>query len=258
MHLPQKTPTFLQNTWEEYAICYDSLLKLKPYTDTLAHVVRDIPHTHTKPILDASCGTGNFEQALMMSDNHKHIDVIGVDMSQEMLARAKKKHEESPNLVFLEADLNKPLPFKERSMSQVVSINTIYAVTSPEKTLHEFFRVLEPGGQLFLVTPQEGFENGMILKEHCCSELPDEYWHDAHQTPEKEEKLIREALHDEKTIQSMLTVARHNRNIAHNHQFHFFKQEELLKLLTNIGFSIVQTSLTYAKQDIYITAKKGI
>jgi ubiquinone/menaquinone biosynthesis C-methylase UbiE len=249
---------FSRADWEAYALCYDSLRHLSPYMDMLRTVADAIPADEKVQLLDASCGTGNFEDVLLQKKDLSTVSLVGVDMSDEMLASAKKKHTTHTALSFLKADLNAPLPFAGETFSHVVSINTLYAVTSPEATLREFSRVLKKGGTLLLVTPKAGFENGLILKEHCSSVREDEYWKNGHETAEKEEILIREALKDEVVIKDMLTIAKHNRSIASTEYFHFFTRQNLEALLEKVGFSLTYTSFVYAKQDIFNIAMKGI
>ena len=248
--------SFPPTSWEEYARCYDSLCHLTPYMNMLRLVAS---HVHTgvqETLLDASCGTGNFERVLLESPMNHLMSIVGVDSSKEMLARAQRKCAESACVTFRETNLNCPLAFDHKSFSQVVSINTLYAVENPRFTLSEFFRVLKVGGQLLLVTPKAGYENGLILAEHCESKHPNSFWGYVHGSPEREECLIREAIKEESIIEDMLTVARHNRNIGANCNFHFFSPEDLLLLLADVGFSVTQNSRTYADQALFIIATK--
>lgn len=250
------TNLFPLSAWEKYAVCYDSLCHLTPYMSMLRLVAS---HVHTgvqETLLDASCGTGNFEQVLLESPVNHLMSIVGVDSSKEMLARAHTKCAESACVNFCEANLNIPLAFGHKSFSQVVSINTLYAVEDPRFTLSEFFRVLKVGGKLLLVTPKAGCENGLILREHCKSQHPNSFWEFVHSSPEREEVLIREAIKEEHVIADMLTVARHNRNIGANCNFHFFSPEDLLLLLADVGFSVTQSSRTYADQALFIIATK--
>lgn len=243
--------------WEEYAKCYDSLRHLTPYMDMLRTVASHVTPGSQERLLDASCGTGNFEQVLLEQQINQTMSIVGVDSSKEMLARAHKKCAGFACVSFCEINLNTNLVFDEESFSYVTSINTLYAVANPEHTLSEFYRVLERGGRLLLVTPLKSYENGLIMKEHCMSDLPNEFWMDAHSSPEREEFLIREAIKDEHVIEDMLIVARHNRSIATNNNFHFFTEESLLPLLTRVGFSVTHTSRTYANQAVFIVATKS-
>jgi ubiquinone/menaquinone biosynthesis C-methylase UbiE len=224
--------------------------------EMLKTVADTIPTDQKINILDASCGTGNFEKVLLESRDSSTISLTGVDMSDEMLTSAKEKHANHATLSFLKTDLNTPLPFEDDSFSHVVSINTLYAVASPEVTLREFYRVLKKEGHLLLVTPKAGFENGLILKEHCKSTHKDEYWHNAHATPKREELLITEAIKDDAVIRQMLTVARYNREIMRNTAFHFFDEKKLINAVLQESFSQVQISSIYARQAFFITATK--
>ncbi len=251
---------FKLNDWEKYAECYDALLHLKPYTEMLSEVCVQLAKTTPSLVLDASCGTGNFEAIFGQKYPQSDTQIIATDSSKEMLARAKKKHPQGNffSLVceFAEIDLNKPIPLVSGSVDAIVSINTLYAMESPEMTLKEFHRTLKKDGKLFIVTPKMGFENGMILKEHCESILPDDYWKDAHSTEDREKTLICEAIKDEITVRNMLTVARYNRAIRVACHFHFFQIHQLELLLHHVGFVLENSKLTYAKQAIFLTAHK--
>jgi ubiquinone/menaquinone biosynthesis C-methylase UbiE len=248
--------TFVQDDWSRYAQCYDSLLALQPYVDMLREVAGVVANEKLGHVLDASCGTGNFEKILCMRTPQK-FTLVGIDMQTAMLERARAKCMAWQECSFEEANLDTRLRFDDDSFSHIVSLNTLYAVQDPQATLREFYRVLIPHGKVFIVTPHEGYENGLILKEHCRSIHPDAYWAHVHESPEREEKLIREAIADEQMASDMLTVAYFNRNIAHNGAFHFYRPEELTKLLESVGFSITRVSMTYAKQDIFAIAQKG-
>lgn len=243
--------------WEKYAECYDRLLHLRPYTSMLQEVVDHVKKNGHKKILDASCGTGNFE-AVFFGTFTEHASITGIDFSREMLARAQRKMEPAGKVCsFLQTDLNARLPFDDNIFECVVSLNTLYALRDPYFTLSELRRTLKQGGQLFLVTPKTGFENGLILREHVCDNSSPEEWFDAHSSAQREEFLIRKALYGEEVIQDMLLVARYNRHIAKNQHFHFFDPEELRNLIEKSGFVIEHQALTYAKQDIFIVATMG-
>lgn len=247
---------FSQDDWNNYARCYDSLAKLTPYIEMVKGVAQKVLLGESGPILDAACGTGNFESSLLSEQVHQTLKVIGIDSSQAMLRRATRKCEKYEGASFIEADLNTTLPFADETFKQLVSINTLYAVSSPRDTLLEFSRVLQKGGVLHLVTPKYGYENGLILKRYCKSHLPDDFWKNAHATPEREEFLIREAISDECLIEDMLSAAKYNRSIGRTGIFHFFKEEDLIDLLSRTSFSVVRSSLTYADQALSITATK--
>ncbi len=239
--------------WDAYARSYDSLLHLNPYRSMLEQVSISSASLQPGPRLDASCGTGNFH-IIDKTLNPNPQPLIGIDGSTAMLRRAQEKCSDLHTSSFLLADLNQKLPFADECFTQVISVNTIYALENPAYTLGEFRRVLTPGGTLLLVTPQDGFENGLILKDHARSNKPDEYWLDAHSSPLREESLIREVISDEQVVKEMLFIAFYNRLIAQSQKFHFFDKTSLEKILRQTGFKIQSLAMTYSGQDFFVTA----
>jgi ubiquinone/menaquinone biosynthesis C-methylase UbiE len=237
--------------WNEYAANYDSLLELMPYRHMLAEVAGAIDLSRASSVLDAGCGTGNLLIRLMPCGIPK---LVGMDSSAEMLGRAKEK---CVGVQLIRAELNDRFQFSDETFGAVACVNALYAVEDPELTLMEFARILTSGGMLAIVTPKQGYENGLILKAHCESPKPDQYWRDMHATPEKEETLMREALSDEVTFRKMRAVADVNRRISQNARFHFFTTPELRTLVENAGFYIVDYRETYARQSHLLIARRA-
>ncbi len=246
---------FTQQDWDVYARCYDTLLKLKPYKQLIAVVSKSVAIEETDVFLDAGCGTGNLLHAVRRGAYTAILH--GVDLSPSMLSRADVKNHNKPHTFLHHASLDEVLPFSGETFTKVASMNVLYAVPNPLRTLCELYRVMKYGATLTLVTPKKGYDNGFILKEHCNSPHEDSYWQNAHASPEREEKLIREVIKDEKSIQDMLLVARHNRAIAKNMKFSFFTASELAVLVEQAGFSITSIEQTYAQQGLLLKATKG-
>ncbi len=146
--------------------------------------------------------------------------------------------------------------FLDRIFSKAISVNVLYAVPDPLWTLCELYRILRHSGMLVLVTPKAGYDNGYILKEHAASEKPDTYWSDAHQSPEREEFLLREAIQNPALVADMLLVARHNRLIAQNAMFHFFTAATLEACIHEAGFKLLHLTPTYSGQALLAVALK--
>lgn len=245
--------SFTERGWEDYAICYDSINHLLPYQKMLADVVSEIPKLCTH-LLDAACGTGNLETAIARSQIFSGLSIAGVDASQEMLKRARAKIGTEPNISFSFADLNSSLSFQNESFDCVTSINTMYAIKDPRALLDEFHRVLKKGGTLIIVTPKLGCQNGVILKDHCGSKKPDEYWFDAHSNEEREVSLIHEAITDKEIAKQMIRIGMYNRHICSTARFHFFKEADLIQLLRDASFSVSGIKSTYGRQAHFVIA----
>jgi SAM-dependent methyltransferase len=92
--------------------------------------------------LDAACGTGRHANHLVELGH----DVVGVDMSPEMLARAARGQ---PKAVFREGDLCS-LPLETASVDLVVCALALDHVADLSSAIAELSRVLRPGGRMVL------------------------------------------------------------------------------------------------------------
>ena len=99
-------------------------------------------------VLDVGCGTGAFEERIVATgvDN----EIVGVDLSTEMLAQARAKHASHPQIMFRQADVH-ALPFDTGRFDVVVSASTFHYFDNPERALAEMARVLRPGGRLVIL-----------------------------------------------------------------------------------------------------------
>lgn len=93
-----------------------------------------------KPILDIGCGFGEFAIAY-----NEPID-MGIDNCSKDLYVASKTNMYK-NLTLADA---RDLPFSSNSYASIFSISTLEHIENPDKVLKEAFRVLKPGGVLFL------------------------------------------------------------------------------------------------------------
>ncbi|MFO7941193.1 MAG: class I SAM-dependent methyltransferase [Bacillota bacterium] len=98
--------------------------------------------------LDAGCGTGNFSLKLA----RRGCRVTGVDISPDMLARARyKASEEGLPLRLIRADIA-DLPLPDDTYDAVYSMTAVEFVPDLERTHEELMRVLRPGGRLLIGT----------------------------------------------------------------------------------------------------------
>ena len=91
-------------------------------------------------VLDACCGTGDLAVAASRAGGR----VTGVDFSERMLARARRK---APSLEFVHGDLL-ALPFADASFDAATIGFGIRNVADLEAGVAELARVLRPGGRL--------------------------------------------------------------------------------------------------------------
>ncbi len=241
--------------WGGYAACYDALNALAPYRELQKTVAGKLAPEAGDAILDAGCGTGNLAAELLKTGGGADFRIWAADFSPEMLERARRKCRDG-RVSFLRADLNRTPPFKSGSFGKIASVNSLYALDEPEKILTGFRGLLKKGGLLVVATPKAGYENGLILKEHCGSAKPDACWLDGHSSPERERLLIAEAVKDKEAAEKMAVVAEYNRAIRVNDKFHFFTRDELAELTERSGFKITKIGAVYAGQGILVEARK--
>jgi SAM-dependent methyltransferase len=108
------------------------------------------PINSGETVLDIGCGAGvdTFVAAKKVGPEGK---VIGIDMTPEMLARARKNLQETTlqNVSFHNASAE-DLPFPDESFDVVVSNGVFNLIPDKARALREVFRVLKPHGRMMI------------------------------------------------------------------------------------------------------------
>jgi arsenite methyltransferase len=101
-------------------------------------------------VLDLGCGDG-WASRLLAEHLNRRGRVVGLDVSDEMIRRARIKNSTAEKLTFLCGSAER-IPFRNGTFSKVLSISAFYYFENQKTVLTELFRVLAPGGKLFLIT----------------------------------------------------------------------------------------------------------
>lgn len=97
-------------------------------------------------VLEIGVGTG------LSFVHYPEVDeLVGVDPSEPMLRRARRRAEEIGRDVTLVEAPAEALPFEDDSFDTVVSLTVLCTVEDPARTLGEIRRVLRPGGRLLFL-----------------------------------------------------------------------------------------------------------
>lgn len=99
-------------------------------------------------VLDVGCGTGAFAARLVARHPMQH--VVGVDVSEGMLAEARRKLGHAPGAAFVRAAAD-ALPFDAAAFDIVVSASALHYFPDPARALAEMHRVLRPGGRVVVL-----------------------------------------------------------------------------------------------------------
>lgn len=99
-------------------------------------------------ILDLGCGSGWLCRRLARQATEGH--VVGVDLSAQMVRRARSLSSEYPNLKFLEGAADR-IPCREGAFTKLISVESAYYWTHPGSGIQEAFRVLAPKGSAWIL-----------------------------------------------------------------------------------------------------------
>src|SRR5688500_9607285 len=95
-------------------------------------------------VLDIGCGTG---ELLSRLSSRNQFGLVGLDVSKEMLAVARQR---LPASVDLLAAPGERIPLEQHAADRIVSTSVFHYLPDPVAALHEWRRVLRPGGTLLL------------------------------------------------------------------------------------------------------------
>ena len=97
--------------------------------------------------LDIGCGTGELAGRLA----ERGWQVIGLDLCEPMLHRARFKLNGNAGSVRLAVGDSEHVPFADRSFDTITCANSFHHYPHQEAVVREMFRVLRPGGRLLLL-----------------------------------------------------------------------------------------------------------
>ncbi|WP_418316411.1 class I SAM-dependent methyltransferase [Piscinibacter sakaiensis] len=142
---------------------WDSAAFFQTGTDEIGQLVRDVSELGIEVTpgiaLDYGCGVGRLSRALSKA----FAQVIAVDISETMLARARIEHASFTNIRFIRGNGNDLHSVGDASIDFVYS--NIVLQHAPQATqralIAEFCRVLRPGGALVFQTPSHPHLNSL-------------------------------------------------------------------------------------------------
>jgi phosphatidylethanolamine/phosphatidyl-N-methylethanolamine N-methyltransferase len=111
------------------------------------HAVELINARHGR-VLEVGVGTG-----LSLPDYEDHLEIVGIDLSPEMLEKARERVAESAldHVTGLHEMDASDLRFPDNSFDTVAAMYVMTVVPEPEAVMRELARVTKPGGEVMLV-----------------------------------------------------------------------------------------------------------
>jgi ubiquinone/menaquinone biosynthesis C-methylase UbiE len=143
-----------------------------------------------KKILD--CGAGGRRPPLAIFKDQGY-ETMGLEISDQSLERTREFESEFGYDLHIQKGDLREIPLKDESMSFVYSYNTIFHLPKAEikAALHEFNRVIKPGGLCFinlLTTEDHGYGEGEEIRpgEFQQEEMGEQVLHCYHKKDEAE------------------------------------------------------------------------
>lgn len=137
----------IRSAYRRYARYYDKVFGpfFVPGRKLTMRYLNDKPD---RRILEVGIGTG-----ASLPDYRRDVSVVGVDVSPEMLAIARRRVEEQ-GLDFVEGLYEmdaEEMDFPDDSFDVVVAMYVASVVPNPDRFVEEVQRVCRPGGEIFIV-----------------------------------------------------------------------------------------------------------
>lgn len=102
----------------------------------------------TDNVLDLGCGAGWL--APLIAEQVPEGRVVGMDISDEMIRRARRNYAELENALFAIGEAGS-IPWDSGFFARVVSVESAYYWPDPHLALQEIFRVLAEGGSAWIL-----------------------------------------------------------------------------------------------------------
>src|SRR5581483_6221711 len=104
-------------------------------------------------VLDLGCGTGWASRliARLVGEGPAGFgQVVGLDISDEMIRRSRAASRDFDNLIFIWGSAQQ-IPWEENFFDKVLSVESFYYYPDQDRALAELFRVMAPHARLFIL-----------------------------------------------------------------------------------------------------------
>ncbi len=104
-------------------------------------------------VLDLGCGAGWATRLLarLVADGPEGFgQVVGIDISDEMIRRARAGSKDFENILYIWGSAEK-IPWEENFFDKMLSVESFYYYSDQDRALAELFRVMAPHGRMFIL-----------------------------------------------------------------------------------------------------------
>jgi 2-polyprenyl-3-methyl-5-hydroxy-6-metoxy-1,4-benzoquinol methylase len=230
--------------WREYAKVYDEVLNVLPYRNLLLELVDLAGITPRMRVLDGCCGTGNLFWAL--GEQGIKADIVGVDLTEEMLAKAKLKADEyKGHSELVRANLDEPVDTwgLGGKFDRFIFNNCLAFLGDPGDVVHKLATIAAPEAVLVISTPRPNPNITELLEEHL-------------QLSEGQGISREEAL--QRMMPQLQPIIKCNEELMarYGDSYHLPSEPQLRGWFEGSGWGDLQISTAYAGQNWLVTATK--
>lgn len=134
-----------ENAFNIQAKTYDTDKNGKHARTLYQHIINTLSILQFSNVLDVGCGTGEILSAIRKL--YPTVSLQGIDISQEMLKQAENKKIDNVKLYLGDAE---HLPFEKAKFDVLICTDSFHHYPNPQRTIDEFYRVLQNNGYLLL------------------------------------------------------------------------------------------------------------
>lgn len=148
----------IKRIYSGYSNIYDYLFKWF-FSPRHQHVINSLKMRPKAQVLDVGVGTG-----LSLPLYPQHCQVVGIDLSADMLKKARKKVRKYglTHVTLMEMDASR-LAFADNAFDYVVAAFVISVVPDPVHVISEMQRVAKPGGRIVIINHFQS-QNRLVAK----------------------------------------------------------------------------------------------
>jgi ubiquinone/menaquinone biosynthesis C-methylase UbiE len=162
--------------WSQgYDRCILQRLLFEPSHRAIIARVRDRSGEQPLAILDVGCGTGVFASRIRAASPRS--TVWGVDLVSAMLTQGRARWRSDPEHVAAVQGDSERLPFPAGAFDVVTCANSFHHYPHQDCAVAEMYRVLKPGGRLFLVDGCRDGLWGWLIYDVCVAGVEGDVLH---------------------------------------------------------------------------------
>ena len=133
------------NRWAEAGKGESMETEHRPIVEPTLAMMKIAPHDE---VLDVGCGSGWLVREI--ASRVPQGQVLGMDVSDEMISRAQRSATNLRNVEFVVGGVD-AVPRAANSFNKVISVESSYYWPNPAAGIQEIFRVLRPGGSAWIL-----------------------------------------------------------------------------------------------------------